>query len=75
MSPRSLRVRPSTRGPADALPDGYARVRVDSRGAGRSPGVVDHHSPREYKDFHDCIEWVGTRDWCNGKVGLSAARQ
>jgi uncharacterized protein len=57
--------------PEKWVPDGYACVRVDSRGAGRSPGVVDHHSTRERQDFHDCIEWVGTRDWCNGKVGLN----
>ena len=29
------------------------------RGAGRSPGVIDHHSTRETQDFHDCIEWAG----------------
>ena len=49
---------------------GYAVVRVDSRGAGRSPGRLEIFSPREARDFHDCIEWFGTRDWCNGKVGL-----
>ena len=50
---------------------GYVCVRVDSRGAGRSPGYVEHWSPRETKDFHDCIEWAGTQRWSNGKVGLS----
>ena len=28
-------------------------------------------SPRETKDFHDCIEWAGTQSWSNGKVGLN----
>ena len=51
--------------------DGYACVRVDSRGAGRSPGFIDHFSPRETKDFYDCIEWAGVQPWSNGKVGLN----
>ena len=53
------------------VPDGYAIVRVDSRGAGRSPGYMEVWAPRETKDFHDCIEWAGTQDWSNGKVGLN----
>ncbi len=39
--------------------------------AGRSPGYVEHWSPRETKDFLDCIEWAGRQPWSNGKVGLS----
>ena len=39
--------------------------------AGRSPGVIDHFSPRETKDFYDCIEWAGVQPWSNGKVGLN----
>ena len=50
--------------------EGYACVRVDSRGSGRSPGVIDLLSPRETKDFCDCIEWAGVQDWSSGKVGL-----
>ena len=57
--------------PEKWVPDGYVCVRVDSRGCGRSPGYVEHWSPRETKDFHDCIEWAGTQPWSNGKVGLS----
>jgi predicted acyl esterase len=53
------------------VPWGYAVVRVDSRGAGRSPGYLDILSPRETLDFYQSIEWAGTRDWCNGKVGLN----
>jgi len=49
----------------------YACVRVDSRGCGCSPGFIDHFSPRETKDFHDCIEWAGVQPWSNGKVGLN----
>jgi predicted acyl esterase len=57
--------------PEKWVPDGYACVRVDSRGCGRSPGFIDHFSPRETRDFHDCIEWAAAQPWCNGKVGLS----
>jgi hypothetical protein len=57
--------------PEKWVPDGYVCVRVDSRGAGRSPGYVDHFSPRETRDFHDCIEWAGVQPWSNGKVGLN----
>ena len=56
--------------PEKWVPDGYACVRVDSRGCGRSPGYVDHFSPRETRDFYLCIEWAGTQPWSNGKVGL-----
>jgi putative CocE/NonD family hydrolase len=56
--------------PEKWVPDGYVCVRVDSRGAGRSPGFVDPFSPRETRDLYECIEWAGTRDWSNGKVGL-----
>jgi len=57
--------------PEKWVPDGYACVRVDSRGAGRSPGYIDHFSPRETKDFYECIEWAGVQPWSNGKVGLN----
>ena len=57
--------------PEKWVPDGYACVRVDSRGAGRSPGVIDCWSPRETRDFYECIEWAGTQPWSNGKVGIN----
>ena len=57
--------------PEKWVPDGYACVRVDSRGAGRSPGHIDHFSPRETKDFYLCIEWAGVQPWASGRVGLN----
>src|ERR1700716_2515617 len=42
--------------PEKWVPDGYAIVRVDSRGAGRSPGYLCHNNVRETRDLHDCIE-------------------
>ncbi|MGM0590581.1 MAG: CocE/NonD family hydrolase [Halobacteriota archaeon] len=57
--------------PEKWVPDGYAVVRVDSRGAGRSPGHLDVWSRRETEDFAQCIEWGGVQPWSNGKVGLN----
>jgi predicted acyl esterase len=57
--------------PEKWVPDGYVCMRVDSRGAGRSPGYIDHFSPRETRDFYDCIEWAGVQEWSSGKVGLN----
>jgi uncharacterized protein len=57
--------------PEKWVPDGYACVRVDSRGCGRSPGYVELWSAREAKDFAACIEWGGKQAWSNGKVGLN----
>jgi predicted acyl esterase len=56
--------------PEKWVPDGYAIVRVDSRGAGRSPGYLDVWSPREAQDLYHCVEWTGTQSWSNGKVGI-----
>jgi predicted acyl esterase len=57
--------------PEKWVPHGYACVRVDSRGAGCSPGKIDVWSPRERKDLYDCIEWAAKQPWSTGKVGLS----
>ena len=59
-----------TADPEKWVPDGYACVRVDSRGAGRSPGRLDIFSAQETRDYYECIEWAGAREWSNGKVGL-----
>ena len=59
-----------TADPEKWVPDGYVCVRVDSRGAGRSPGRLDIFSPQETRDYYECIEWAGTQPWSNGKVGL-----
>lgn len=57
--------------PEKWVPDGYVLVRVDSRGAGRSPGFLDPLSDRETRDLYGCIEWAGTQPWSNGRVGLN----
>src|SRR5213594_4124105 len=57
--------------PEKWVPDGYACVRVDSRGCGRSPGRVDLWSAQEARDFSECIEWAARQPWSNGKVGAN----
>jgi predicted acyl esterase len=56
--------------PEKWVPDGYACVRIDSRGSGRSPGVLEVWSPQEAEDYYDAIEWLAVQPWCSGKVGL-----
>lgn len=60
-----------TADPEKWVPKGYALLRIDSRGAGRSPGYLDTHSPREIDDLVLCIDWAGEQSWSNGKVGMS----
>src|SRR6202451_2063980 len=53
------------------VPRGYAPVRVDGRGPGKSPGQCEPWSLAEAVDFYDAIEWAAAQPWCNGKVGLN----
>ena len=55
------------------VPRGYACLRVDGRGSGKSPGRTDPFSPPEARDFCDAIEWAGRQPWCNGRVGATAS--
>ncbi len=50
-------------------PRGYAMLRVDTRGSGKSPGKSEPSSYQESLDAYDCIEWVAKQSWCSGKVG------
>lgn len=52
------------------VPHGYAVVRVDSRGAGWSEGVLDPMSPQETDDFCASIEWAAEQPWSDGSVGV-----
>ncbi len=53
------------------VPKGYATVRVDARGTGKSPGQGDPWSYEESLDFYDAIEWAAMQPWCSGQIGLS----
>ena len=57
--------------PEKWVPHDYICIRVDSRGAGMSPGYMQLWSPQEMVDYYDCIEWAGVQPWSNGKVGLN----
>ncbi len=57
--------------PEKWVPEGYACVRVDSRGTGCSPGRIDPFSPRETRDYYECIEWAAAQPWSNGRIGLN----
>jgi predicted acyl esterase len=52
-------------------PMGYVCIRIDSRGAGQSPGYMDVWSVKEAEDMYDCIEWAAVQPWSNGKIGLN----
>ena len=52
-------------------PRGYAVVYPDPRGMWYSEGDMHHGGLTESRDCYDLIEWAGTREWSNGRVGLS----
>jgi uncharacterized protein len=49
---------------------GYAIVRFDSRGRGKSEGEFCPFSMQDGYDGHDVVEWVAGQDWCTGAVGI-----
>jgi uncharacterized protein len=50
---------------------GYAVVYPDPRGSWYSEGELRHGGKGESEDCYDLIEWLGTRPWSNGRVGMS----
>src|SRR5687768_6038297 len=52
------------------VPKGYAYARADVRGTWSSGGCWDYGGIKERHDGYDLVEWLGTRDWSNGKVGM-----
>ncbi|KAA9160740.1 CocE/NonD family hydrolase [Amycolatopsis acidicola] len=58
--------------PAYWTKHGYAVAYLDPRGTWYSEGRMRGHlNIHEAEDIHDSIEWLGTRDWSNGKVGMA----
>ena len=50
---------------------GYAFCRLDVRGTGSSGGVaLDEYHEEETRDGYDAVEWLATREWCDGNVGM-----
>lgn len=52
------------------VPQGFAVVNLDVRGAGRSDGVGSLLSAQEADDIHDVVEWVAAQPWCDGSVAM-----
>ena len=50
-------------------PRGYALVRIDSRGSGKSLGASEPSSHQEAVDTYDAIEHFAKQPWSNGNVG------
>ena len=59
--------------PSDFALRGFVVAVVDVRGTGGSQGNLDgnYFSPREARDGYDLVQYLGTRRWSNGKVGMS----
>jgi len=53
------------------VPFGYVLIRVDARGTGMSPGLLNTMSPQEGDDVYECVEWAAAQRWSTGRVGLS----
>ena len=53
----------------DAIRRGYAYVEINERGHFFSEGNYDILGP-PLSDGHDEVEWIASRPWSNGKVGL-----
>jgi uncharacterized protein len=49
---------------------GYTYVMVDLRGFGGSTGCLDWVGPGEQSDVQAAIQWVATRPWSTGRVGM-----
>ena len=56
--------------PAYWCRNGYAVVNADLRGTGHSEGDLQMFGSQDAQDGYDCIEWIATQHWCNGKVGM-----
>ena len=56
--------------PAFWCHQGYATVNVDPRGTGHSQGDINMFGTQDARDGYDFIEWLATRWWSNGKVGM-----
>jgi X-Pro dipeptidyl-peptidase len=52
------------------VPKGYARALAHVVGTGNSGGCWDYGGARERGSGYDLVEWLGTRPWSNGQVGM-----
>ena len=52
------------------LPHGYGFAQVAVFGTEESSGCFDYRGAGEGLGIHSAVEWLGTQDWSNGRVGL-----
>lgn len=52
------------------VPRGYARASFDLVGTRESSGCYDHGGIREQDTATAVVEFLGTREWSNGRVGM-----
>ena len=52
-------------------PRGYAVVMMDLRGTGRSQGCLNHLGGKDARDLEQVVEWAASREWSNGRVGMT----
>ncbi|WP_276245395.1 CocE/NonD family hydrolase [Haladaptatus sp. YSMS36] len=52
------------------VPRGYARAMFDVVGTRNSEGCYDYGGIRERKTAAQVVEYLGTREWSSGKVGM-----
>ena len=57
--------------PAYWAGQGYSVIMADARGAWGSEGDVTMFDRDDAEACYDLIEWAGTQEWSNGKVGMS----
>lgn len=50
---------------------GFAGVRADMRGNGESTGTLHNMAAQpEWDDVCELLEWIESRDWCDGNIGM-----
>ena len=52
---------------------GYAVCNMDIRGVFKSEGDSCYFGSQDAQDNYDMIEYLGTRDWCNGAVAMGGS--
>lgn len=52
------------------VPRGYAILRVDQRGVGRSEGQFSLFTRQGAEDAYDTIEWAAKQPWSNGRSSI-----
>jgi len=49
---------------------GYAVINPEMMGTGNAQGNKVHWGTQEGRNGYDIVEWVGTREWCTGRVTM-----